>query len=239
MAVMLTVERVNKRLGQRTILRDISFSFEEGGRYWLMGPNGSGKTTLLKTLSSLMRTTSGSIYYRGREIGHLREGYLQKISLLSHRLHLYEDMTGRQNLEFFAALYRVRDHRARTAELLELLGLRFFADEQVRHYSQGMKQRLALAKAVIHRPEILLFDEPFAGLDPRGAELLQEVVRRLLSPGAGLFVLASHDPDTGLQLTDRYLYLERGRVASSGDRAAYEREGIEERLRSGKEVGIC
>ncbi len=128
--------------------------------------------------------------------------------------------------------------RKRAQELLEWVGLKFFAPEQVKNYSQGMKQRLAVAKALLHSPHVLLLDEPFAGLDLRGTEVLREMIAELLSPGEGLLILAAHDPERGWRLADRYLYLERGELASWGDRGKFEQEGIERRLRERRDVGV-
>jgi len=229
---------IGKAIGGRRILREISFRFERGRRYLLVGANGSGKTTLLKIISSLMRATTGKVYYRGQEIAALDGTYLREISLLSHQLNMYEELTGLENLEFFARLYGVDGPRRKAQELLEWVGLKFFAHERVKNYSQGMKQRLAVAKAVLHSPRVLLFDEPFAGLDLRGTELLQEMIAELLSRGEGLFILATHNPELGWHLTDRYLYLERGKLTSWGDRAHFAKEGIEERLRARRDVGV-
>ena len=229
---------IGKAIGGRRILREISFRFERGRRYLLVGANGSGKTTLLKIISSLMRATTGKVYYRGQEIAALDGTYLREISLLSHQLNMYEELTGLENLEFFARLYGVDGPRRKAQELLEWVGLKFFAHERVKNYSQGMKQRLAVAKAVLHSPRVLLFDEPFAGLDLRGTELLQEMIAELLSRGEGLFILATHNPELGWHLTDRYLYLERGELTSWGDREHFAKEKIEERLRARRDVGV-
>lgn len=235
---LLELKNISKVIGSLKILKNISFRFEEGKRYLLTGANGSGKTTLLKIISSLMRATTGKVYYRGHEIGALDGEYLKNISFLSHQLNMYEEMTGFQNLEFFARLYEVKKPRERAMELIELAGLMFFANERVKNYSQGMKQRLAVAKAIIHRPKVLLFDEPFVGLDLRGVELLQEVIEEVLPQEEGLFILATHDPEIGSKLTDRYLYLERGELASQGDRVEFLKEGIEGQLKSKRDVGV-
>lgn len=237
----LALDGITKAIGRRLILKDISFRFEEGKRYLLMGPNGSGKTTLLKIISCLMRTTQGAVYYRGQEIGSIEEAYLRRISFLSHQINMYEELTGLQNLEFFSRLYDVEDYKDRAPELLDLLGLRFFMNDRVKNYSQGMKQRLAVAKAVISSPKILLFDEPFVGLDLRGVDLLQEMIAKTMS-GEGmdlrLLVLSTHDSDLGWQLADQYLYIERGQIISCGDREKFVQEGIVERLRRRKDVGV-
>lgn len=238
---LLALEGVTKAIGRRLILKDISFRFHEEGRYLLVGPNGSGKTTLLKIISSLMRTTNGTVYYQGQEIGSLDGAYLKEISFLSHQLNMYEELTGLQNLEFFSGLYEVKDYRKRALETLELFGLKFFVNEQVKSYSQGMKQRLAVAKAIIFSPRVLLFDEPFVRLDLRGRELLHGMIAQTMSAkylDPRLLILSTHDPELGWRLADQYLYLERGQLVSWGDREKFLQEGIVERLKGRKDAGV-
>lgn len=234
---ILALKGVSKALGGRHIIKDFSFSFELGKRYLVLGANGSGKTTLLKVIAGLWRPTSGSVCYRGQNIADLNGSYTKEIGFLSHELGLYEELTGLQNLQFFAELYGVPQPQARALEFLELFGLRFFAHEKVKCYSRGMKQRLVIAKALLHNPKILLFDEPWAGLDLRGTELLMEVMLSAL-PSEGLLILSSHDPELGWRTADEFLYLERGVLSSHGDRARYAEQRIEQRLTSAREVGV-
>lgn len=233
---MLELIDVVKTLAGRRIL-EISRALGPG-RYLLLGPNGAGKTTMLKLIAGLWRPSSGKILYRGRDIAALDGAYRGEVALLSHELGMYEELSGLHNLKFFGGLYGLRDPERRARELLERVGLRLFTHEPVKSYSQGMKQRLALAKALLHRPAILLLDEPFAGLDLRGADLLQEVLLEV-HPRDGLLILTTHEPERGLSLTDRFLYLEGGRVKADGDRARYAALRIGERLRGTRDVGVA
>jgi heme exporter protein A len=232
---MLELLSVVKTIAGRRIL-EISLALEPG-RYLLLGPNGAGKTTLLKLIAGLWRPSSGQIMYGGRDITELDGSYRREIALLTHELGMYEELSGLQNLALFGALYGLRWPRRRAMELLELVGLRFFAREPVRSYSQGMRQRLALAKALLHRPNVLLLDEPFAGLDLRGAELLQQILLEAV-PEGGLLILTTHEPERGFELAQRFLYLERGVLKADGDRARFDSEGICERLRGVRDVGV-
>lgn len=234
---ILELKNVSKAIGGRQILKDLSFLFEPGGRYLLLGANGSGKTTLLKVMAGLWRPTSGNVYYRGQNIADLNGSYTKEIGFLSHELGMYEELTGFQNLKLFAELYGVPRPEARALELLELFGLRFFAHEKVKSYSRGMKQRLIAAKALLHRPKILLFDEPFTGLDLQGIDLMIEQISFAL-PSEGLLILSSHDHELGWQVAEEFLYLERGVLFSHGDRARYAEQRIEQRLTRAKEVGV-
>lgn len=235
--ILLELKSVSKTIGGRRILKDISFSFESGRRYLLLGANGSGKTTLFKVMAGLWRPTSGDVYYEGLNIGDLNGAYSQEIGFLSHELGMYEELTGFQNLKFFAELYGVPQPKARALEFLELFGLRFFAHEKVKSYSRGMKQRLVIAKALLHTPKILLFDEPFAGLDLRGIDL---VIKQIAStrPSDSLLILSSHDPDLGWQVAEEFLYLERGVLVSHGNQAQYTTHAIEQRLTRARDVGV-
>ncbi len=235
---ILEIRNLSKRISGRKILKDLSFAFIAGTRYLLTGPNGSGKTTLLKILAGLMRPSAGEIRYRGRPLEDWGSAYGQEVSLLSHELYMYEDLTGLENLEFFARLHGIPNPRARALDLLERVGLKFFVHEPVKSYSQGMKQRLAVAKAILHRPKILLFDEPFSGLDLRGTELLQETLQEVLPKDEGIFILATHNPDLGWKLADQYLYLERGILQSTGDQSQFIKARIIDRLRQKTDVGV-
>ncbi len=234
----LEIRNLTKRISGRKILKGFTFSFVAGTRYLLTGPNGSGKTTLLKLLAGLMRPSDGEILYQDRPLEDWGSAYGKMVSLLSHELYMYEDLTGLENLEFFARLHGLPHPRNRALELLERVGLKFFAHEPVKSYSQGMKQRLAVAKAILHRPKILLFDEPFSGLDLRGTELLQETLQEILPQEDGIFILATHNPDLGWQLADQYLYLERGSLQASGDRTHFIEAKIVDRLRQKIDVGV-
>ena len=234
----LQIKNLTKKISGRIILKDISFRFESGHRYLLVGANGSGKTTFLKILAGLMRPSSGQIHYNERPIEDWNSTYFKHVSLLSHSLYMYEDLSGLENIELFARLHKIENPRERALELLNKVGLKFFVHEKVKYYSRGMKQRLAVAKSLLHNPKILLFDEPFSGLDLRGTELLQESLKELTEDSDGIFILATHNPDLGWKLADSYLYLERGELLSSGDRTKFEEEQIISKLKQKIDVGV-
>ncbi|MFQ5794112.1 MAG: ATP-binding cassette domain-containing protein [Candidatus Bipolaricaulia bacterium] len=235
---LLELVDVSKVIGDRKILNRISFRFRRGKRYYLAGANGSGKTTLFKVIASRMRATRGQVRYEGRNIADLDGQYLRKVAFLSHELNMYEELSGLDNLEFFGQVYRVPRPWERAMELIERVGLRLFANERVKYYSRGMRQRLAVAKALLHDPTVLLFDEPFAGLDLRGVAMLEEIIDEMLPKGQGLFILATHDPGIAWRLTDHYLYLERGTLQSYGGQERYVHQDIERKLREARDVGV-
>ncbi len=153
----------------------------EAGEYvTLVGPNGAGKTTLLRILATLIRPTSGTVRIAGMDVARAGPEIRRYIGFLSHRTLLYEDLTAEQNLRFYARLYGIPDASARMDELLQRVGLADRRHDLVRTFSRGMQQRLAVARALIHCPSILLLDEPYTGLGPDAAGALQSLLERTL-----------------------------------------------------------
>jgi heme exporter protein A len=202
MSPIIELADVGRAYGERVALAGVTLSLEQGETLAVFGANGAGKTTLLRILATLLRPHHGVARVLGREVP--REGWAVRgrIGFLGHEPLLYRDLTARENLRFHARLHGVA--LSRVDELLEAVGLRPRADDPVHTFSRGMVQRTAVCRAVLHSPELLLLDEPFAGLDP-GARAL---VAPLLSGGTR--VLISHDPDVE---ADIVLGLRDGRVA--------------------------
>jgi heme exporter protein A len=207
----LLLEGLARHYGEREALTDVSLSLKEGHTLVVLGPNGAGKTTLLRVLATLLRPHAGSVRVLGKRLPE--EGYSVRgrIGLLGHEPLLYRELTARENLRFHASLHGVA--KARVDELLELVGLARRAREPLRTLSQGMVQRVAVARAVLHRPELLLLDEPRANLDPAAVELVDP----LIGPSSGCTrVICSHDPAGALAEADLVLGLRAGRVAVLG-----------------------
>jgi heme exporter protein A len=201
---------VGRAYGERIALAGVTLDLEAGRTLAVFGANGAGKTTLLRILATLLRPHRG----RARVLGHElpREGWAVRgrVGFLGHEPMLYRDLTARENLRFHARLHGVPFARIET--LLEAVGLRLRADEPVHTYSRGMVQRLAVCRAVLHEPELLLLDEPLAGLDPGAADS----VRPLISGATR--VLISHDVEHGLAEADLVLGLRAGRPELLGER---------------------
>ena len=191
---------VGRAYGDRVVLRDVSVSVPAGATLAVFGANGSGKTTLLRIVAGLLRAQAGTVEVSGR------------IGLLGHEPMLYRDLSVRQNLEFHARLHRVAF--ARVDELLERVGMRSRADEPVRTLSRGMTQRVAVCRALLHDPDVLLLDEPYANLDP-GA---RAVVAPLLARGTRMLI--SHDVAEGLAEADAAIGLRGARAVPVADAAA-------------------
>ena len=181
----------------------------------MLGPNGAGKSTLLGILATLLRPTAGPGALRRRRAPTPARALRARIGVLGHDLFLYPELTARENLEFFAGLHGVRrSRRARRARRCERAGLDARADDPVSSFSRGMRQRVALERALIHRPRLVLLDEPFTGLDDASASALLARLRALREAGA-IVVVATHDLELADGLLDHALFLRDGRAAAS------------------------
>jgi len=206
---VVTAREVSRAFGRRRALNKVSFSAAAGAIVGVLGPNGAGKSTLLGVLSTLLRPTSGSVSYGGADA--TPAALRSRIGVLGHDLFLYPELTARENLQFFAGLYGVADAAARVAAALQTAGLDARADDLTSAYSRGMRQRVALERALIHSPRLLLLDEPFTGLDDASAAALVERLRGLRTEGR-IVILATHDLDLADGLLDQALFLRDGRV---------------------------
>ncbi len=209
---------VRKEFGRTEALRGVDLSVAPGRVVVLLGPNGAGKTTLLRIGAALSRPTAGSVTVRGASVGH-RETRA-RIGFLGHATFLYGRLTPLENLLFYARLHRLAAGaaRARATALLDEAGVGRRAYEPVARLSRGTQQRVALCRAFLHEPEVLLLDEPFTGLDPLGARLLVTWVRARAARG-GAVVVTTHDLAAGLAIADEVAVLARGRIAARREAA--------------------
>lgn len=213
--------QLSKFYGERQALRQVSFALRRGEVLALLGHNGAGKTTLLHLLALVLRPSGGTLRIDGTEIVPSRRlAAKASIGLLGHQSFLYDELTARENLEFFARLYALSGGAALAERQLEAVGLAEASDELVRHLSRGMRQRLALARAFLHGPSLLLLDEPFTGLDDAAARILRDQVGRWSSAGRTV-VLSSHDVGQAIELATLVLVLDHGRVAHFGERGGF------------------
>lgn len=193
---MVEAEGLGKRYGARRVLRGVSFGVRVGEALLVCGPNGSGKTTLLRLLAGLAAPSSGTV-----SIGVGRD----RLGVLGHEPMLYRELTALENLDLFGRLYRVPERRERIGMLLERFGLWDARGAPVGSFSRGMVQRLAICRALLHQPEVLLLDEPYTALDIDGVELLDVTLREIRAACA--IVVSTHDPDRLSFLTTRRLEL--------------------------------
>jgi heme exporter protein A len=196
-----------RRYGERAALRDVSLELETGRTLVVFGPNGAGKTTLLRMLATLLRPHAGEVRVLGRELPADGWAVRGRIGFLGHEALLYRELSGRENLRFHARLHGVSP--ARVEEVLEAVGMTSRGDDPIAELSRGMVQRLAVARAVLHEPELLLLDEPLANLDPAAAAQVQPLIGRA---SGRTRVLTSHDPAGGLADADLALGLKDSRA---------------------------
>jgi heme exporter protein A len=211
----IAAERLCKKFGAVRAVQDVSFSVATGECVALFGLNGAGKTTLLRLLTGSLRLTSGSYTIDGLDPRRDDLEIRSRIGLISHQSFLYDDLTARQNLEFFARLYAVPEPARRAAELLDEMALTARADDAVGTFSRGMQQRVSLARALVHQPALIFLDEPFTGLDPQAARALRAMLERIRDERRTI-LMTTHDLARGLELSDRWLILSRGRILDQG-----------------------
>ncbi|MEA2370179.1 MAG: heme exporter protein [Solirubrobacteraceae bacterium] len=197
---------LERRYGERIALADVTLSLERGATLVVFGPNGAGKSTLLRVLAGLLRPHEGTVRVLGHRLPEEDWAVRGRIGLLGHEPLLYRDLTGRENLRYHASLHGVGGERI--DEVLDAVGMRRRADEPVRSLSRGMVQRLAVCRAVLHDPDVLLLDEPRANLDPAAGELVEPMIGRA---SGRTRVVTSHDPSGGLAEADLVLGLRDGR----------------------------
>jgi heme exporter protein A len=207
-----------KRFGPKTILHGLNFEVQEGEFVALLGPNGAGKTTLLRVLSSLSRPAQGVVRIAGYLLPEQAALVRGRLGVLSHQPLLYGDLTARENLTFFGRMYDLKNLPSRSAEVLDLVGLAGRADDLVRTFSRGMQQRLAIGRAVLHQPQVLLFDEPHTGLDQDACQMLDTIMQEIAARGKTI-VMTSHDLSRAADLASRFDVLSKGRIVASGSKA--------------------
>jgi heme exporter protein A len=211
---VIEVKKLVKRFGLKTILRGVNFTVQPGEFVALLGPNGAGKTTFLRILSSLSRPSLGEVRVAGYALPGQAAQVRARLGVVSHMPLLYPDLTAEENLFFYARMYNIPNPREHVLEVLGLVGLVHRRRDLVRTFSRGMQQRLAIGRAVIHDPDVILFDEPYTGLDQDASEMLDEVLRTVASKGRTV-VMTSHDLVRAEDLATRFDILSRGVIAAS------------------------
>ncbi len=227
---MINVHGLTKSFGPRAALAGVNLTVGAGEFVTLVGPNGAGKTTLLRVLATLTKPTSGAVRIAGLDPTREGERVRRHIGFLSHRTLLYDDLTAGQNLRFYARMYDLNDE-TRIIDLLKRVGLATRQHDLVRTFSRGMQQRLSVARAVLHRPSVLLLDEPYTGLDPNAAQVLTGLLADLAEEGCTV-LLTTHNLERGLALGRRVVVLARGRVVYDEPREAIDPATFSETYRT-------
>jgi heme exporter protein A len=211
----VSVDHIWKFYGDFPALRDISVQVEPGTCTALLGRNGAGKTTLLRTIAGLSRAARGQITIFGKDVR--QEQTRRRVGVLGHAIGIYDELSAIENLRLFARLYDIRDAEAAAGRWLERVGLERVATGMVREFSRGMRQRLAVARAFLHDPDVLLLDEPFTSLDDRAIAVLQTVLRQGLAEGRTV-IMSTHQLREALELATHVALINRGKLAFHGVR---------------------
>ena len=228
----LSIRELSRNFGRRRALTRVSLDCRAGEIVGLLGPNGAGKSTLLAILSTLAAPSSGDVLYGGRTAKQIGAPVRSRIGVLSHDLHLYSELTAIENLVFFGRLYGVPNPETVAADALRRARLDDRGRDLVSGFSRGMRQRLALERALLHHPRLLLLDEPFTGLDDASTMALIQRLRELRSSGC-IMLVATHDLDVGEAVLDRAVILHDGRLIASEPDVRGLRKRYQDRLQAG------
>ena len=226
----IRLEAISKQLGEREVLRNVSFTVKQGDIFGYLGPNGAGKTTTIRILLGLLQPTSGKAAILGEDVS--RDEARRKVGFVLESDGLYDNKTAEENLWYYARIYGMAEPAERIDRILALVELRDRAKDKVGTYSKGMRQRLALARAMTHNPELLVLDEPTAGVDPSGQIELREVILNMAYKEGKTIFLSSHNLDEVQRICNRIALIDRGEIKLYGELEQLQRE------RSGNEVEI-
>jgi heme exporter protein A len=210
---MIQASGLVKAFGLRPVLRGISFTVERGTLASLLGVNGSGKTTLMRILAGLSNPTAGSVTIGGWSLPKEASAVRAQLGVVAHLPLLYDDLTASENLRFFGQLYGIPNATDRIAAVLNRVDLGKRSGDLVRSFSRGMQQRLGIARAILHDPAVLLLDEPYTGLDVKGAEMLDGLLREWKTTGRTV-IMTSHDLERAKTFSDQVLIIHQGKLAA-------------------------
>ncbi len=214
---MIVVKKLVKRFGLKAVLRGLDFEVQPGEFVALLGPNGAGKTTFLRILASLSRPSLGEVLVAGYRLPGEAAQVRARLGVVSHMPLLYGDLTAEENLQFYGRMYNLPALDQRITEVLEMVGLENRRRDLVRTFSRGMQQRLAIGRAVLHDPDVILFDEPYTGLDQDASSMLDGVLKTVAAQGRTV-VMTSHDLARAEEIATRFDVLSRGVIVSSATR---------------------
>ncbi|MDO8577681.1 MAG: ABC transporter ATP-binding protein [Dehalococcoidales bacterium] len=231
------IHGLTKAFGSRKALRSVDLEIQSGKSLVIFGPNGAGKTTLMKILSTVMNPTSGTILVNGLDLKTHAWEIRRNIGIITHQTLLYGNLTGYENLQFYGRMFDVPDLETRIREIVGLVGMTARQHDRVATLSRGMQQRFAIARALVHKPSIVLMDEPETGLDQEAIPLLWNAMpddsgrRRTI-------ILVTHSLERGLELGDSIIILDRGKIVFEGVREALDLAGVQAAYRKSTSMSI-
>ncbi|MGH7800014.1 MAG: heme ABC exporter ATP-binding protein CcmA [Thermodesulfobacteriota bacterium] len=212
----IITEGVTKSFGNIQALRGIDLKAKKGEFLTVFGPNGAGKTTLIKLLATLTKPTSGKVIIANHDIKKEPDKVRALIGVISHDPYLYGNLSALENIKFFASLYGISEAREKAMEVIRQVGLENRMHDLVRTFSRGMQQRLAVARAIVHEPKILLLDEPYTGLDQHGGRIFGELLKWLKRENRTI-VMTTHNLPEGLEISDRVAIIDAGKIIYESD----------------------
>jgi heme exporter protein A len=208
---MIEIKKLTKQADNKLILRGVDLSIKKGETVAILGPNGAGKSTLLKVLATLIKPTSGVIKINGMDLKKNHIEIKKIMGYLPHSSLLYDQYTPLENLIFFGNIYGVKNVEQRAIALVKEVGLSFFLNEPVKNFSRGMIQRIAIARAIVHEPEILLLDEPHTGLDQGAIVILNNVILSMKAKGTTT-LMVTHDFKQAAEICDTIIIVKNGKI---------------------------
>lgn len=226
MRPLVAVRGLNRRFGARVVLRNLDLEVGRGEFVALLGPNGAGKTTLLRILAALARPGIGEVRVGDCRLPQQAGAVRSQIGVVLHQPLLYSELSGEENLRFYGRMYAVANLEERLREVLGMVGLTGRGGERVRTYSRGMQQRLAIGRAVLHEPDLLLLDEPHTGLDREAGAMLDEILRQVTARGRTV-LMTSHDLERVENLAGRFDVISGGRIVASASRGDVQKTGLQ------------
>ncbi len=210
-ACIIEVQGITKSFGNKLALKGIDFAVRRGESVVIFGPNGAGKTTLIKVLATIMNPSSGSILVDGLSLKNNAEEIRRRIGVVTHQTFLYSNLTGYENLEFYCRLYDVSERKERIHEVTAMVGMTSRLHDRVGTLSRGMQQRLSIARSLLHKPAIVLLDEPETGLDQQAISMVWEALQKE-GEGKRTIILTTHNLERGLEVGERLMILAQGRI---------------------------
>lgn len=222
-AIALEVKSLSKRIGNTTIVDDVSFSVKKGEIFGLLGPNGAGKTTIIRMIASLINRSNGQVMINGHDLDQDFEGAMHDLGAIVENPEFYKYMSGRKNMIHYARMAKEKITEERIHEVARLVKLDHAMDKKVKTYSLGMRQRLGVAQAVLHRPQLLILDEPTNGLDPQGIREFRDYLHQLANEGIGVLI-SSHLLSEMQLMCDRFAVIEKGKLIHIENNSVEEKE---------------
>jgi len=220
------VTGLTKSFGARLTLKSLDFQVETGESLAILGPNGAGKTTLLKILASIMEPTRGKIYIDGLDLKRDAEHTRRRIGIVTHNTFLYGNLTAWENLDFYARLYEVPDTKQRIEEMAAMVGMTQRLHHRIATFSRGMQQRISIARALLHKPSIMLLDEAETGLDQQATAMLWEAMKGEGSEKRTV-IMTTHNLERSLKATDRFIILDKGNIVHQGSTRDLDLQALE------------